>query len=228
MASTSPSNVVSLDAHARARARLTPQESAGVLTDCRDLALGRITQALAGVLDKVEDELFELANNARDRDSQDLFLDARSQAREGRPAIEAAFRRQFLAFFNRKVKGDAAPSREAASPQGLSLMDDDELEQALAVRAMAARMQAACEGELGALSQRFGFLLEKPDLADDANPVSPETVAGRSRKRATSSRPDGRCGSRCCASSRARWRASFAGSTTTSTRISWSARSSPS
>lgn len=176
MASTSPSNVVSLDAHARVRARLTPQESAGVLTDCRDLALGRITQALAGVLDKVEDELFELANNARDRDSQELFLDARSQAREGRPTIEASFRRQFLAFFNRKVKGDAAPSREAASPQGLSLMDDDELEQALAVRAMAARMQAACEGELGALSQRFGFLLEKPDLADDANPVSPETV----------------------------------------------------
>ena len=73
----SPSNVVSLDAHARVRARLTPQESAGVLTDCRDLALGRITQALAGVLDQVEDELFELADKARDRDAQNLFLDAR-------------------------------------------------------------------------------------------------------------------------------------------------------
>lgn len=176
MASSLPNNVVSLDAHARVRARLTPQESAGVLTDCRDLALGRITQALAGVLDTVEDELFELAEKARDREAQDLFLDARAQARAGRPALEGAFRRQFLAFFNRKVKGGPEDAREDAAPKGLSLMDDDELEQALAVRAMAARMEAACEGELGALSRRFGFLLEKPDLADDANPVSPETV----------------------------------------------------
>jgi hypothetical protein len=178
MASTPPSNVVSLDAHARARARLTPQESAGVLTDCRDLALGRIVQALGGVLDRVEDELFELAEQSSDRGSQELYLDARAQARGRRPAIEAAFRRQFLEYFNRKVKGEAGAANDRSATQALALVDDEELEQVLAVQGMATRLKAACEGELGALSQRFGFLLEKPDLADEANPVSPETVCG--------------------------------------------------
>ena len=178
MASNSPNNVVSLDAHARARARLTPQESAGVLTDCRDLALGRIAQALGGMLDRVEDELFELAERAHDRESQNLYLDARAQARDHRALIEAAFRRQFLAFFNRKVKGGAGAARAEVAPQALALVEDEELEQVLAVQAMATRMKFACEGELAALSQRFGFLLEKPDLADEANPVSPETVCG--------------------------------------------------
>ncbi len=176
MASTPQSNVVSLDAHARARARLSPQESAGVLTDCRDLALGRILHALGGVLDRVEDELFALAEQAREREAQNLYLDARTQARSRRPAMEEVFRRQFLEFFNRKVKGDPAARAPGAEPRELALVDDSDLEQALAVQAMAARLRAACEGELGALSQRFGFLLEKPELADEANPVSPETV----------------------------------------------------
>lgn len=178
MANPLPTNVVSLDAHARARARLTPQESAGVLTGCRDLALGRVAQALAGMLDRVEDELFELAEGAKDREAQNLYLDARAQAREKRPAIESAFRRQFLDIFNRKVKGEpgAVPAQDA--PRALALVDDDDLEQVLAVQGMASRLKAACEGELGALSQRFGFLLERPDLADEANPVSPEAVCG--------------------------------------------------
>jgi hypothetical protein len=178
MASTPMGNVVSLDAHARARARLSPQQSAGVLSDCRDLALARILQSLGGVLDRVEDELFALAEKSRDRESQDVYLDARAQARKRRPAMEEVFRRQFLDLFNRKVKGEATASPAAEPPRELALVDDAELEQVLAVQAMATRLRAACEGELGALSQRFGFLLEKPDLADEANPVSPETVCG--------------------------------------------------
>jgi len=122
MASTSPNNVVPLDAHLRARARLTPQESAGLLTDCRDLALGRIVPALSGVLDRVEDELFELAERSQDRDAQNLYLDARTQARERRPLIEAAFRRQFLEFFNRKVKGESGAARPAGDHAANSLL----------------------------------------------------------------------------------------------------------
>lgn len=177
MASNPPSNVVSLDARARARARLSPQESARVLDDCRELALERIVQALGGVLDRVEDELFKLAEQAGDRESQNLCLDARTQAREHRPHIEEAFRRQFLAFFNRTVQREPRAAREEAPAQALALVDDEELEQVLAVQAMASRLKATCEGELAALSQRFGFLLERADPADDTNPVSPEAVS---------------------------------------------------
>jgi hypothetical protein len=46
---------------------------------------------------------------------------------------------------------------------------------------MSRKLQAACEGELGILGRRLGFLLERPELADDANPVSPATVCSALR-----------------------------------------------
>ena len=101
-------NVVPLGDHPRARGRLSTQESGRVLTSCRDLALERIAVALTGMLDKAEDELFELAEKARDREVQNLYLDARANARGKRHLIEVAFRQHFVAIFDRKVRGETA------------------------------------------------------------------------------------------------------------------------
>jgi hypothetical protein len=56
MASTLPNgNVVSLDAHARARARLTPLEAAGLLAECRELVRPRLAGAFATALARAEE-----------------------------------------------------------------------------------------------------------------------------------------------------------------------------
>jgi hypothetical protein len=174
MAQAANGNVVALGDHPRARARLTPQESASLLTGCRDLALERMAAALASMLDRIEEELFELAQKSSDRDAQGIYLDARAQAREKRTMIEAAFRKHFVDCFNRKVRGERNGNRSA--PGELSLVGEEDLEEDLAVTEMSRRVQAACEAELGALSQRMGFLLEQPALEDEANPVSPATI----------------------------------------------------
>ena len=167
-------NVVPLAQHARAKSRLTPQESASALKGCRELALDRMSQALGGMLDRVEDELFDLAEKSGERDAQNVYLDARSQARSNRTAIEKAFRQHFVECFNSKVLGEASP---VAPPEGeLELVNDDELEQKIALSQLSRELASACEGELFALSQRMGFLLERPELDDDANPVSPATI----------------------------------------------------
>ena len=168
-------NVVPIGDHARARSRLSPQESATLLSGCRELALDKMSRALGGMLDRVEDELFSLAEKATDREAQNVLLDARAQARSKRAAIEGTFRRHFADFFNRKVRGDASTSSSAPSGE-LSLLGTEELEESLAVNEMSRKAGAACEGELGALSQRMGFLLQRPELADEANPVSPATI----------------------------------------------------
>ena len=167
-----PSGKVVALGDARARARLSPQESATVLSGCRDLALDRMTHAMAGLLDNVERELKELADKATDRDTRDIFLDARSQARAKRFAMEATFRQHFAEFFNRKVRGEAA----AASPGELKLVAHEDLEETLAVSEMSRKLKASCEGELWALRARMGFLMERPDMEEDANPVSPATI----------------------------------------------------
>lgn len=173
---TQNGNVVPLGSHPRAKSRLSSQESASVLTGCREMALDRIAGALSGMLDSVEDELFELAEKSLDRDEQNVFLDARSAARAKRSAIESTFRQHFVEFFNRKVRGDASSLTTAPQPGELSLVGHEALEESLALNAMSNRLTGACEGELFALSQRMGFLMERPEMDDDANPMSPATI----------------------------------------------------
>ncbi len=168
-------NVVPLGDHPRAKARLSRRESDEMLAGCRDLARQRMASALSGMLDRIEDDLFELAEKSVDRETQNLYLDARAQAREKRAAIEAAFGRHFVDFFNKKVRGEVDKGGESPSGE-LALVGDEDLEEAIAVREMSRKLGESCEGELVALSQRMGYLLEKPELEVDANPVSPATI----------------------------------------------------
>jgi hypothetical protein len=152
-------------------------ESVGVINDCRDLALKRICAALAATFDKIEDELFELAEKSHDREAQNMYLDARSQARDKRKDIEGAFRQQFVSFFEKKVNGDTAPKAAVSfSLDSLSLVEDDALSENIAVNDIAKRLTDKCDEELRALSQRMGFLMSEPELADEANPIAPDTV----------------------------------------------------
>jgi len=178
MPQPAPDNVVPLGDHPKAKARLTPRESADVLTGCRELAVERMARSLSGMLDKLEDDLFQLAEKAVDRESQNTFLDARAKAREKRPAMERAFRSHFVDFFNRKVRGQGGAAAAGTEPGELTLVGTEELEETIAVREMARKLGAACEGELSPLSQRMGYLLERPGLDDEANPLSPWTVCG--------------------------------------------------
>ena len=108
-------NVVPLGDHPRAKARLSRKESADMLAGCRELARQRMAGALSGMLDRIEDDLFELAEKADgSRIAEPLPRRARPGAREARP-IEAAFGQHFVEFFNRKVRGEADAAQAAAA-----------------------------------------------------------------------------------------------------------------
>jgi Protein of unknown function (DUF1631) len=171
-------NVVALG-NALGKRRMMKPEMVAVINDCRDIALKRMTEALAKTLDTIEDELFSLAEKSIDREQQNLFLDARAQAREKRAAMESQFRKQFLGFFERKVTGaDAAEKSKAVdfSSLEMSLVEDDALEEKLAIDDITKRLGNKCDDELRAVSQRMGFMLSEPELKDDANPISPDTI----------------------------------------------------
>ena len=175
-------NVLPLGDHPRARVRLTPAESADVLTDCRELALQRMAAAVSGMLDKVDEELYALAEKAPDRSAQEVFLDARAQSKAKRAKIEESFRRHFLDCFNRRVRGDTSHGSRAPGSIELALVDPEDLEENIAMSEISRKMRAGCEDELFALSQRMGFLLERPELEDDGNPLSPAAICDAMRE----------------------------------------------
>jgi hypothetical protein len=176
MSQVQKGNVVALGDHARSKSRPSRQQSAQMIADCRTLAIERMSRALSGMLDRIEDDLFELAEKAGDRETQNAYLDTRAQAREKRTRIEDTFRSHFVDLFDSRVSGRGIPASVRAAPEELSLMGEEALEGNIAVDEMSRKLKASCEDELFALSQRMGFLLEKPEMADDANPLSPAMV----------------------------------------------------
>ena len=181
MAMHSFENVISFagaqTAQAGTRRRTVKPESVAVINDCRDIAVKRITEVLAKTFDTIEGELFDLAEKSQDREKQNFYLDARAQAREKRAAIEASFRKQFLSFFEKKVSCDDDVARVPSGDfRELSLVEDNDLEETLAMNDIATRLSGKCDEELSALSQRMGFLLSVPEMKEQANPMSPDTV----------------------------------------------------
>ena len=178
MAMQSFDNVISLAAaQAGMRRWSVKPESVAVINDCRDIAVKRITDVLAKTFDTIEGELFDLAEKSVDRDKQNFYLDARAQAREKRAAIEASFRKQFLSFFEKKVSGENDAARVPSGDfRTLSLVENNDLEEQLAMDDIATRLSGKCDEELSALSQRMGFLLSVPEMNAQANPMSPDTV----------------------------------------------------
>jgi DNA-dependent RNA polymerase auxiliary subunit epsilon len=140
-----------------------------------DLALERISERLPACSTRSRTSSSRSPRRSRDREAQNLYLDARAKARGKRKLLETSFRQYFVDLFNDKVAGRRRASPDLSHDQ-LSLVDDDQLEESIAAEELTRKMKSACEGELYALEPAHGFLLERPDLEVDAIPVSPGSV----------------------------------------------------
>ena len=175
MSQQSKGNVVAIGGRT-ARSRLSRQQSAQMIGDCRHLAIERMARAMSGMLDHIEDDLLELADGAADPESRDALLDARTQAREKRTLLEETFRRHFIQVFDRRVDGRPVPASVRGDDAELKIVEEDELAGSLALEEMARKLRESCEDELFALNQRLGFLLDRPELGDEGSPLAPAAV----------------------------------------------------
>ena len=180
MTNTAPVNVVQMTDYQKSRRLLGQGEVANVLDGCRDLTVTRLNRTMAAMFEKLEDELFELAGHSKVMDEQNALMNARKQARIKRTAMEAAFKKQFVALFGERLnrKSDQKPAQDPLSSLSLelALVGDDEMEESIALSSMANALQEKCDAELQALSARLGFLLDMPSIDHKSNPLGPELI----------------------------------------------------
>jgi hypothetical protein len=180
MANLHPGNVVKIHEHAAFTRRFSPAGAARLLHDCNERALERITVAVARALDNVDDALFALADKAGTDVLQGHYFDAMREVRLKRREIEDGFKREFTAaagaLIARRGEAPAGDQAPALAEAGLSLVEHDDLEEALAISALTDKLEALCHGELFALRERTRFLLDRDAFDNAALPVGPKTV----------------------------------------------------
>jgi hypothetical protein len=134
----------------------------------RDLA-----PALTRSLDDLDASLFALARAARAAQEEQRLLDGLRELRRQRAAVEHGFIARLGQMLGQGTAQDAR--RSPATP--LSLFARDELEERLALAAIAKASSAQLHASLHALNRRVTVLLGVTGYDDQSNPLGPSVIA---------------------------------------------------
>ena len=152
-----------------------------LLGGVRALALKRSHDLASTLLDNVDDALFDLAEKAESNAAQTQFFDGMREIRKRRPLLERLFGEQVARNFNEFASGQPRATRSssgAVTRTGeLSLVDDRELEESLAIASMVSKADGRLNSPLHALNQRLGVICGGHKIEDATNPLGPASLA---------------------------------------------------
>lgn len=156
------------------------EQVGGLLVAVREMTLKETGNLVAELLDNVDDTLFDLAEKAESNASQTEYFDGMRETRKKRPRIERMFGERVARGFADFAAGRPARANEtqrAFSASGeLSLVDDRELEESLAVSSMVAKADARLSAALLALNQRLSVLSGGRTTTSITNPLGPNAL----------------------------------------------------
>jgi len=131
---------------------------------------------IAAVFDHVDDTFFDLADRAENSRYQTVYFDAMRLIRVERKAIEHHFFNTLASNFQRlgdkKYRGNIASSRGGKS---LELVENEDLEEIIALDTMVSKTSELCKAELESLSARVNSLVPAVISAKN-NPVGPDAI----------------------------------------------------
>jgi len=173
-------NVISFDQGlGGARRRVADARVHELVAACRSHAADTLPRLMQELFEHVDDELYQLADKSASDVLQTRYFDAMRELRKLRDSIEQEFLRsqlsQYEAFWQHPQPTETV-SEEAAGEE-LTLLDEDELEENLAVGGMISKAENRYHRELFALNMRFAQMAGVSDLTTRQNPVGPYALA---------------------------------------------------
>ncbi|TLY52869.1 MAG: DUF1631 domain-containing protein, partial [Gammaproteobacteria bacterium] len=180
------SNIVSFNSRQPAAATPAVSDRLGEpLQTIREVLLKRFSQLCGTMFDSVDDALFDRAEHTQAGAQQTEFFDGMRETRKKRQRAERLtldrISQLFVDFGLGRIQAPlAAPSREASG--GLSLVEDDDLEEVLAISTMVTKAETRLAEPLSALCRRFSALRGGAVVENATNPVGPAQLCDAFRR----------------------------------------------
>lgn len=174
---TDANNVVRLSAVAPEKQKTSPVGRLPVaLTQVRDKAAQQLKLAMQALFDNADDSLFQMADRAVSNAEQNAFFEAMRDLRLKRKSIERGFLQKVFETFSTLTQYEIGrPQLDAVSPDSLSLVQNEELEETVAVDAMVGKVMSRDGVPLGHLTTRLNTLITKK-IDDKTNPLGPRML----------------------------------------------------
>jgi hypothetical protein len=180
------SNIVSFNSRQPAAATPPVSDRLGEpLQTIREIVLKRFAQLCGTMFDSVDDALFDRAEHTQAGAQQTEFFDGMRETRKKRQRAERLtldrIGQLFVDFGLGRIQAPAAaPSREASG--GLSLVEDDDLEEVLAISTMVTKAETRLSEPLSALCRRFSALRGGAVVENAINPIGPAQLCDAFRR----------------------------------------------
>jgi len=150
-----------------------------VIAETATLTHKYLPPLIKALFDKADTTLFEMADKSSNNTQQAHYFDTMRELRLLRSEIESRFSREMSKQFENRGKqqtrDDQVESREF-DMESLSLVDDDNLEESLALKGMVEKLNTHHAKQLEALEKRFSYLLSDYRQETSEYPVSPEAI----------------------------------------------------
>ncbi|WP_448679310.1 DUF1631 domain-containing protein [Pseudomonas nicosulfuronedens] len=147
------------------------------LVAVRDKVAVQLRHAMQALFDNADDTLFEMADRAANNAEQSAYFEAMRDLRLKRKGIERGFlQKVFESFANlNQYEIGRAPLLDTVSYENLTLVQNDELEESVALDAMVAKVMSRDGVALTHLTTRFNTLVSKK-VEDKTNPLGPRQL----------------------------------------------------
>jgi hypothetical protein len=151
----------------------------------RGISLKRINGLVGTLFENVDDALFDLAERAGSNAIQTEYFDGMREVRKKRQLVERLFQEQATRAFTEFADGKLKPVKTEVAPQtgnaGLTLVDDVELEESLAVTSMVAKAENRLQRSLYQVNQRLAVIVGGTKVDDASNPIGPAVLGNAFR-----------------------------------------------
>lgn len=127
------------------------------------------------LMENIDDSLFELSDKAKNDSDRNMYFDAMREIRLKRDSIKDTFNHELEQKFSKLLNNEFSKKSVEISSE-LSLLDQDELEDSLAIDNMISKARPHFEDELFAISERLKAILSRKDISEDQNPLDPKSI----------------------------------------------------
>ena len=154
----------------------------GSVDKCRQVVMRLLPPLMTGLFEKLDDSLYELADKSDSNALQTTYFDAMREMRKERARVEKLFNEQVIKNFDlfwTEGPVEFQPDNSGGSfelSDEMSLLDEEELEESLAISNLVSKGENRYHRELFALNERFSYLANGVEVNDQNNPVSPAAI----------------------------------------------------
>jgi hypothetical protein len=119
---------------------------------------------MSGLFENLDDSLYEMANKSENNALQNIYFDSMRELRKQRASIDRRFTQELLRVYDRYWEtGDVfitQPTLDELSRESeMALVENDDLEDSLAITNMVSKSGSRFARELYAMGQRFAFVI---------------------------------------------------------------------